>query len=98
LQAFLVSVFQPLDLIMVRSLPSKQYEDVRPAWWKQLSAAAGFTIETVLTDGEGVIATMETELNDRGIEASPTGAGQHVPGVENEIWQIEEWTRVVIDD
>lgn len=47
--------------------------------------AEGFEVRGVLTDGEGAVAALTTDLQLMGILVNPTGAGSHVAVVERKI-------------
>ena len=55
--------------------------------------AKSFVVNTLLTDGEGAVAKMTDELQLMGIRVNPTGAGSHVPIVENKIKTMKERVR-----
>lgn len=95
---FLVSVTKPLGLTMVTNIPDRGTVEVRKALNTQLNnyTSRQFKIRTILTDGEGAIAKLTTELNAAGIVVNPAGPGQHVPVIENKIRQIKERVRSVV--
>lgn len=92
---FLISVSKPLDYLMVTNILGKSTEVVWKALWSQISAykARNFTVNLLLSDGEGAIAALSSRLNSEGIRVDPSGTGQHVPAVENKVRQVKERTR-----
>jgi hypothetical protein len=96
---YLVSVSTPLGLVMGCHLSnSRNTTVIGKALNDQINAyrAEKFEPRTVLTDGEGGINAFASELNRQGIKVNPTGAGQHVPVVENKIRQIKERVRACL--
>jgi hypothetical protein len=73
----------------------KSTELVWKALWAHISAyrARNFSVNIILSDGEGAIAALSTRLNSEGIKVDPSGTGQHVPAVENKVRQVKERTR-----
>jgi hypothetical protein len=55
-----------------------------------------FRVTTLLTDGEGAIASLKSELQGCGIATNPAGPGQHVPVIERKIREIKERVRAVV--
>ena len=92
---FLISVSKPLDYLMATNIISKSTEIVWKALWAQINAykARSFSVNILLSDGEGAIAALSSRLNNEGIKVDPSGTGQHVPAVENKIRQVKERTR-----
>jgi hypothetical protein len=70
---------------------------VKVALEKQLAAYinAKFNIMAILT--EGAVVAMTDYLQSIGIQVNPTGAGQHVPVIENKIRQIKERVRAIFN-
>jgi hypothetical protein len=87
--AYFMSVATPLGLTMVnelgRTMGSRSVKSLRSAIQKQINdfKAYGFTIKTILTDGEGAIAALIPELQSAGIIVNPVGLSQHVPERED---------------
>ena len=52
-----------------------------------------FFVTLIMTDGEGAIGAIATELRQMGIELDVSGAGGHVSRVERRIRMIEERVR-----
>ena len=101
LHAFLVSVGTPLGFTMVNDLGykvgGKAKTVIRKALLSQINLykSEGFEPKTILTDGEGAIASLTAELNGRGITVNPAGPGQHVPVIERKLREIKEHARSV---
>jgi len=55
--------------------------------------AEGFEAKALLTDGEGAVIKLNDELQLMGIIVNPSGAGSHVPVVENKIKTVKERVR-----
>ena len=66
--------------------------DFRKALWSQfnLYASQSFSIRTLLTDGEGAIGSLRSEIEGSGIVVNPTGANQHVEVIERKIRLVKE--------
>ena len=94
---FLVSVTVPLGMTIAGKLKdgSRSTKALEVAILSQIAMykGQGFTISTVLVDGEGGIAKCEQVLNGMGIQLSPAGPGQHVPVVERKIQVIKQAAR-----
>jgi hypothetical protein len=60
---------------------------VRQALAKQIGLykSRQFLITALLSDGEGAIASLTSEIEASGIAVNPSGAGQHVPTIERNI-------------
>ena len=84
---FLVCVVQPMSYTMVQLLGSRTEAEVRKAMMAFIgkTRAEGFEVRGVLTDGEGAVAALTTDLQLMGILVNPTGAGSHVAVVERKI-------------
>ena len=96
---FLISVTKPLGLTMISSIQSKSTAAIKSALAKQIGAYtySKFTITTILTDGEGAVQALSDYLLSIGIKVNPTGAGQHVPVIENKIRQVKERVRAILN-
>ena len=99
---FLVGVATPLDLTIATSLmtldvlrPSRAAEVVKRGilYFISVLASQHFTTPLLMSDGEGAIAKMQTELNAIGVEVDISGAGGHVARVERRIRVIKERVR-----
>ena len=102
---FLVGVATPLDLTIVTSLltldilrPSRAAEVVKRGitYFLAVLASQHFTSPLLMSDGEGAIAKIQTELNGIGVEVDISGAGGHVARVERRIRVIKERVRTHI--
>jgi hypothetical protein len=100
--AFLLTVVTPLGLTLCSDLgrraSSRSKAPVRLALMTQISAclAQKYKVTTLLTDGEGAIASLTLELQGRGIVVNPAGPGQHVPVIERKIREVKERIRAII--
>jgi hypothetical protein len=96
---YLVSVSKPLGLTQVNHVNTRSLSHIRPALLAQINSYMSnkFVISTLLTDSEGAVKAMKSELNAMGIEVNSAGAGQHVPVIENKIRQIKERIRAVLN-
>ena len=92
---FLIAVIAPMSMTMVQLLGSRKLSDVKQALLHMIGRcrAEGFVITTLLTDGEGAISKLTDELLLMGINVNPSGAGSHVPVVENKIKTVKERVR-----
>ena len=97
---YLIAVSSPLGLTTVSCLDNRGAFSQRTALNDMIKVyrAKGFEVKTVLTDGEGAIAKLTTELNAAGIAVNPASAGKHVPVVENKIRQVKERVRATLHD
>jgi hypothetical protein len=97
---YLISVSTPLLLTMVNHLGGKKTtKALRESLFKQIAAyrAEAFEVRHVLTDGEGGVHALTTELNTLGIRVNPAGPGEHVPVIENKIKQVKSRVRAHIN-
>lgn len=103
--AILVGVATPLNLTMGTSLssadmlrPSRAAESVKKGllYFLGVLKSQNFNTTVIMTDGEGAIAKLRTELNAHGIELDVSGAGGHVARVERRIQVIKERVRTHI--
>jgi predicted lactoylglutathione lyase len=92
---FLICVVSPMSMVMVQLLGSRKIADVRKALLHMLGKvrAEGFEAKALLTDGEGAVIKLTDELQLMGIIVNPSGAGSHVPVVENKIKTVKERIR-----
>ena len=92
---FLIAVIAPMSMTMVQLLGSRKLCDVKQALFHMIGRcrAERFVITTLLTDGEGAITKLTDELLLMGINVNPSGAGSHVPVVENKIKTVKERVR-----
>jgi hypothetical protein len=100
--AFLISVGIPIALTLCNDLGrragGRSKGPIRKALFNQLAVytAHGYRITTLLTDGEGAIASLAPEIQGRSIAVNPAGPGQHVPVVERKIREVKERARTLI--
>ena len=75
-----------------QSKGSRSARVIRPAILQQLDLyqSRQFVVTTIRTDGEGAIASMTQELNQRGIVVNPAGPGSHVPVIERKIQEVRK--------
>jgi hypothetical protein len=101
-RAFLISLTKPLGYTLVHDLGTnvgaRSKSSIRRALNEQIASykAQRFQIKTLLTDGEGAIASLKSELNANGIVVNPSGPGQHVPDIERKIREVKERMRTVL--
>ena len=95
---FLISVCQPLGLVMVDRIPDRKLSTLRKVISKHINHIHNhnFVVDTVLSDGEGGIAALQDDLLAHNIRYNPAGPGQHVPVVERKIRLIKERVRAHI--
>jgi len=95
---FLISVCQPLGLVMVDRIPDRKLKTLKKALSKHINHLHNhnFIVNTLLSDGEGGIAALQDELLANNIRFNPSGPGQHVPVVERKIRLIKERVRACI--
>jgi hypothetical protein len=99
---FLLSVGTPLGFTIVTDLGlrlgARAKAPIRVALLNHVSSYSGhgFRVITVLTDGEGAIASLSNELAGIGIAVNPTGPGQHVPVIERKIQEVKEPARGIL--
>ena len=100
--AFLIGVATPLDLTIVTSLTSfdtnkssRSAEAVRKGllYFYGVLASQNFRASLIMSDGEGAVGKLVTELNSLGVEVDISGAGGHVPRVERRIQVVKERVR-----
>jgi hypothetical protein len=100
--AFLIGVASPLDLTMVTSLTSLDTgKPLRAAeaiirgvlYSYGVLASQNFQAPLLMSDGEGAVGKLTTELNALGMEVDISGAGGHVPRVERRIQVVKETVR-----
>ena len=99
---FLIGVATPLDLTIVTSLisldltrPSRAADVVRRGimYFYGVLASQNFQAPVLMSDGEGAVGKLTSELNALGVEVDVSGAGGHVPRVERRIQVVKERVR-----
>jgi len=93
---FLIGVFVPLGLAVVRLLTNRTAQTVGAGLCSFLSIAKSrwFDTVTIRTDGEGAIGKLKEELQAKhALIVDTAGPGQHVPVVENMIKTVKERVR-----
>jgi hypothetical protein len=101
--AYFISVTQPLGLTMItelgRTTASRAKDSIRKALISQMNPykARGFIIKTLLSDGEGAMASLTSELEAAGIIVNPVGPGQHVHPIERKIREVKEHARGIFN-
>ena len=98
---FLTAVLGPLCYALVELLVGRTAGVVKAAINKILATVRrqGYQVSWILSDGEGAIVALKSELNlDVGIKSriNTTAAGDHVPIVENKIRQIKGGVRGIL--
>ena len=103
--AILIGVSTPLDLTLATSLtsldlqkPSRAADTVRRGiqYFLGVLQSQGFEAKLIMSDGEGAVAKLKTELNLLGVEVDISGAGGHVARVERRIQVVKERMRTHI--
>ena len=91
---FLLTVATPIYYCMAQYLLNRGYSTLRSCLLRAVNKLKlfGFHVRTVLTDGEGAVMKMSSELEALGIRVNPT-AKESVPLVEMKIKQIKERVR-----
>jgi hypothetical protein len=81
---FLIAVFAPLMYLMVLHLMSRQMPVVKTALMKMIGHVKkyGYAVAELLTDGEGAVMALESDLNNLGINLNGT-ARESVPLVND---------------
>ncbi len=97
---YLISVSTPLGLTLVSCMDNRGATVVRKMLNDMLKIyrSREFFVKTLLSDGEGAIAKLSSELNAAGIAVNLASAGKHVPVVENKIKQVKERVRATLHD
>ena len=93
---YLLAVSLPLGFISVQWLRGRRsHPNIRKAMHRVIGIlkAESFVVSHVLTDSEKGVISMETELNQMGINVNPAGTGDHVPVIENMTRQVKERSR-----
>jgi hypothetical protein len=103
--AILIGVSIPLDLTFATSLtsldmqkPSRVADVVRRGVQYLLGVlqSQGFEAKLIMSDGEGAVAKLRTELNLLGVEMDVSGAGGHVARVERRLQVVKVHKRTHI--
>ena len=95
---FLISVSKPLGLTVASHLPGgKGAASVRKAMTHQIRqyAAQGFSVKTLVFDGEGAVAAIAGDLADQGVKLEPVPPGAHVGVCERKNRVIQDRFRAV---
>jgi hypothetical protein len=94
---FLIAVFAPLMYLMVLHLMSRQMPVVKTALMKMIGHVKkyGYAVAELLTDGEGAVMALESDLNNLGINLNGT-ARESVPLVESFIRPVKNRVRGII--
>lgn len=93
---FLVGLFSPLDLLMVKHLSSRATANVASGLHDFMAAAESrsFTVPLLKSDNEGAVAAHAQALaREHQMEVTLAGPGQHVPEIERAIRTIKERVR-----
>jgi hypothetical protein len=100
--AILIGVSTPLDLTLATSLtsadmlkPSRAAAAVKKGidYFMGVLQSQDFKAKLIMSDGEGAVAKLKTELNMLGVEVDISGAGGHVARVERRIQVLRERMR-----
>lgn len=103
--AILIGVSTPLDLTLATSLtsldmqkPSRAADMMRRGiqYFIGVLQSQGFQPKLIMSDGEGAVAKLRTELNLLGVEVDVSGAAGHVARVERRIQVVKERMRTHI--
>jgi hypothetical protein len=96
---YLISVGSPMPVTLVTNLAGQRSAaPVARALQEHINRylAARKDIFAIFSDGEGAIAKLTGQLNQRGITVNISGAGAHAPIVERRIRMIKERVRGVL--
>jgi hypothetical protein len=97
--AVLIGVETSLDLTLATSLSSLDLVRLSRAadivkkgiqYFLGVLSSQNFKTRLIMTDGEGALAKLKTELNALGIEVDVSGAGGHVARVQSRIQVVKE--------
>ena len=100
--ATLIGISTPLGLTIATSLnsvdinkPSRSAATVKKAitYFLGVLASQNFKVAVIMTDGEGAMSTLVTDLAIQGIEIDVSGAGGHVARIERRIRVVKERVR-----
>ena len=82
----------PVDYTLVVHIKNRKTAVLRGALWSILAKIdeQHFQVSHILTDNEGGITALFTELQQAGYVINPAGAGDHVPIVERKIRTVKE--------
>ena len=96
---FFISLSTPLGLIITTMLRTRTQRDVWEAQFQQLSIykSEGFKVHKIFFDREGAIGALTEKIADAGYRPQQSGAGSHVPRIENKIKVVKERMRAVIN-
>ena len=100
--AFLVGVTSPLGMItcthLGKGVGGRAKASIRKALSDQITVykSKQFRVTTLLSDGEGAIASLTSEIQGSGITVNPNGSGQHAVVVERNLRTIKERARSII--
>ena len=95
---FLLSLSTPLLFLMVDPIEARHAQLIWKALSKQLSlyASKGFTISSILSDHEGGLVALKTNIERLGITINIAGPDQHVPAIENRVKTVKERVRCTL--
>jgi hypothetical protein len=100
---FLLSVSEPIGLRMASFLGligegARGTKNVKEAVIKQNNVykSRGFTVSSVISDGEGAVKAIKNDLEAAGIVVNIVGAGAHVPKAERNVRLVKERVRAII--
>ncbi len=88
---FLMSRSAPLEFVMASYLGSTPGARAISSIYRALSSqtveykAKHFTVDSILTNGEGAVVALAPELAASGVSVNPAGPGQHVPIIEHRL-------------
>jgi len=97
--AFLLSVSNPLGMLTVnhlgKNVGGRCKASIRKALFSQFAVykSQSLAVTTLLSDGEGAIASLHSEIHGLGISVNPNGANKHVGTIERNIRVVKERVR-----
>jgi hypothetical protein len=94
--SFLISVARPLDLTITTRVKSLRSNDIKEGLKNQMKllTSKGFTVSTIFSDGG--FNSLTEYIRSLSITHDITGAGSHVPVIENKIRVIKNRIRSIL--
>lgn len=96
---FLLTVSTPLGLLTVTRLNSRTFKEMWAALQQQLSiySSEGFRVHNFYFDRESALKLCAEMMRQSGYQPQQSGAGGHVPRVENKVKTVKERIRAILN-
>ncbi len=96
---FILTISKGYNLLVVKYTDDRKKDSVEKAIKECVAAYQKFNVKvtTILSDGEGAIATIKHSLESAGIAVEQASKNEHVPIIERAIRQVKERVRAFVN-